>query len=195
MRRIMRKSAISPPVVVERISPKNAVPYRLSRSKRKTAVIRVNADGVVCFSAPVSFSLTHADHIIDSKHDWIIKRKSSLSQKIPIPSCKEGDRFLQAKRIRDKAFYYISCYEGKKPVKIFVRFSKTSWGSCSSLGNISLNGYLAYLPDELFEYVLFHELSHLYYMNHSNEFWRQLESLVPDPKILRKKLSQYILPR
>ncbi|MBN1892824.1 MAG: M48 family metallopeptidase [Clostridiales bacterium] len=151
--------------------------------------------GEIRLTAPLSMPVTYADEIIDARHNWIHKRLNALSERIPLPVCNEKNKKRLADLVRKKAEHILSDYQGKKPERIFVRFSKTTWGSCSSLGNISLNGYLNYLPDELFEYVLYHELSHLYHLNHSSDFWNHLESLIPQPKRMRKKLAQYLLPQ
>ena len=191
---MIRRSFTETSVTIDRISPIKGVEYRLTRSKRRSAVIRLTGDGAVHLLAPRSFSLSYADEIIDLRYDWIMKRQTALSEKIAIPTCSEEEKSLLAVRVRSKASAFLSRYEGRKPKRVFIRFSKTSWGSCSSLGNISLNGYLAHLPDELFEYVLFHELTHLYHLNHSADFWNRLSAILPEPRRLRKKLAQYILP-
>jgi hypothetical protein len=42
---------------------------------------------------------------------------------------------------------------------------------------VSVNRNLLFLPPELAEHVLLHELCHLREMNHSPRFWRLLEAL------------------
>jgi predicted metal-dependent hydrolase len=71
-----------------------------------------------------------------------------------------------------------------------VANQRSRWGSCSNAGTISLNWRLILLPYELGNYVLFHELAHLKYMNHSVAFWDFLESLVPHSKELDLQLRQ-----
>ena len=49
------------------------------------------------------------------------------------------------------------------------------------------------LPEELRDYVMLHELSHLKHMNHGPEFHALLESVCPDHLALRKRLREYKL--
>ncbi len=76
------------------------------------------------------------------------------------------------------------------PAKIFIKNQKTRWGSCSTKGNINLNWLLVMTPLEIIDYVIVHELSHLKVMNHSQEFWTLVESILPDYKERRKWLKE-----
>jgi len=63
---------------------------------------------------------------------------------------------------------------------VTIRAQKTRWGSCSSNGRINLNRNLLFLPAELVEYLLIHELCHLREPNHSPRYWQQVERVLPD---------------
>jgi len=69
--------------------------------------------------------------------------------------------------------------------------NKTRWGSCSAKNTISLNYYLAKLPESLIEYVVVHELAHIKEKNHSAKFWNLVEKYLPDVKKRRKLLREY----
>lgn len=51
-----------------------------------------------------------------------------------------------------------------------VRHNKTRLGACSSRGKIILGSRLIFMPQELRDYVIYHELAHLTEMNHSPRF-------------------------
>lgn len=74
-----------------------------------------------------------------------------------------------------------------------IKHNVSNWGSCSTKGNINLNLNLMRLPKELQDYVMLHELCHLRYMNHGQEFHAMLEKLCPNHRELRKRLREYRL--
>ena len=75
--------------------------------------------------------------------------------------------------------------------KVTIRNQKTRWGSCSSKGNVNFNYLLYYLPEELLDYVVVHELAHRRHMNHSQRLWEEVEKYCPDYRNCRKKLKEY----
>ncbi len=64
--------------------------------------------------------------------------------------------------------------------RLSIRGQKTRWGSCSAQGNLSLNFKMLFLPSDLVDYVLLHELVHTREMNHSHRFWALMKEF--DPK-------------
>jgi len=81
---------------------------------------------------------------------------------------------------------------GEFPVgKVFIRNQKTRWGSCSGKRNLSFNYKLLFLPENLRDYIIIHELCHLKEMNHSKNFWTLVSTRVPDYKALRRQIRLY----
>jgi len=60
-----------------------------------------------------------------------------------------------------------------------VRDQRSRWGSCSLQGTISLNWRLVQTPDFVRDYIIYHELMHLWEMNHSERFWARVEEVCP----------------
>jgi len=63
--------------------------------------------------------------------------------------------------------------------KAGIRAQTTLWGSCTTSKNISLNYKLLFMPRELAQHILLHELCHTKHMNHSRKFWNLLTQLDP----------------
>lgn len=71
-----------------------------------------------------------------------------------------------------------------------VRRQKTRWGSCSGKGTISVNAKLLFLPIELLDHLLLHELCHTKHMNHSPTYWRLVQKHEPEFDRLERELSR-----
>lgn len=78
-----------------------------------------------------------------------------------------------------------------QPKRVQFRDMTRKWGSCSSQGNLTLNTALFYVPRELAEYVVVHELVHLIIFNHSAKFWAKLGEYLPDYAQREKKLHSF----
>lgn len=74
--------------------------------------------------------------------------------------------------------------------KLKIKDQRTRWGSCSNKGSINLNWRIIKAPNQVTAYVIIHELAHLRYMNHSNEFWKLVEHYLPDYKKCKKWLAE-----
>lgn len=61
-----------------------------------------------------------------------------------------------------------------------LKEQKTRWGSCSSLGNINLNWRAIMAPESVIDYLVIHELSHLKFLDHSQDFWDQVARFCPE---------------
>ena len=53
-----------------------------------------------------------------------------------------------------------------------IRAQRGRWGSCTNKKSLSLNFKLLFLPRNLMQHVLLHELCHTIHMNHSERFWK-----------------------
>lgn len=74
-----------------------------------------------------------------------------------------------------------------------TRIFNGRWGSCGRDGKVMFNVYLMRLDKSLIEYVIVHELCHLFEMNHGRAFYALLNRVMPDWKPRRKRLRGYRL--
>jgi len=74
--------------------------------------------------------------------------------------------------------------------KIFFKYNKSNWGSCSHKNNINISTRLLFAPDDVLEYVCIHELAHLLEHNHSERFWALVKNAMPDYKMKQKWLKE-----
>lgn len=69
---------------------------------------------------------------------------------------------------------------GKTITHITLRDSKSRWGSCGHDGRLCFSRRLVYVPENVLDYVVAHEIAHLQHMDHSPEFWATCRALSAD---------------
>lgn len=136
------------------------------------------SSGVSVIGTQIIVSLRPGDELSDSK----INEK--LREAIIKVLRKEARAYLPG-RLKKLAQDYNFSYK-----KVRLSHASSRWGSCSTLGTISLNIALMKLPHELIDYVLIHELAHTKHMNHSPEFWNEVSKYSSDYKALKTRLRQ-----
>lgn len=93
--------------------------------------------------------------------------------------------------ITERVNYWNDQYFNKEIKGIRLKLNKSNWGSCSSKGNINLSTRLLFAPDEVIDYIIVHELSHLIEMNHSSRFWDVVAQVMPDYKEKERWLKDH----
>ena len=76
------------------------------------------------------------------------------------------------------------------PRAVFLSNAKTRWGTCNSKSEVRLNWRLIQASPSVIDYVICHELAHLKFMNHSDQFWAEVEKLCPKFKADEKFLKE-----
>jgi len=177
---------------------KELEPIRIVRTKRARHIkITVRPFSGVRVSYPYYSSKKEALEYLMSKRDWVLKNIQSMRRyeelqeyaKKILPPVDHAE----AKRIITERVHALARGTSFFFAGISVRNQKTLWGSCSAKNRLSLNKNLIQLPDELRDYVIYHELVHTQIKNHSRFFWKELEKYVPNAKVLDKQLRRYHL--
>lgn len=174
------------------------IPVEIKRSGRKTLGLEVKSDGTVLARVPLKLTDGEVIEFLEKHSDWIarkvfqVQERKEKNETAHIVSAKDLTS-EEIEKIKDKFYQKVRFYSEKMGVtfgKITIRNQKTRWGSCSSKGNLNFNYQLYYLPEELLDYVVVHELAHRRHMNHSGEFWKEVEVYYPNYLQCRKRLKQ-----
>lgn len=81
-------------------------------------------------------------------------------------------------------------FEDLPNFRLRTRHMKTRWGVCNkSSMTVTLNTELIHKDVSLIDYVIVHELCHFKYMDHSKNFWKEVERYYPYYKLARKRLK------
>lgn len=180
------------------ITIRNSILVKIKRSNRKTLGLEVKPTGEVLARVPMYVSDRDIKKFIDSHKKWIIEKCSLVKAREKhksVTTFPPYDEFSRKERdeIKEKITQRVQYYSLKMDVtcnRVSVRNQKTRWGSCSSKGNLNFNYRLFYLPEELLDYVVVHELAHRRHMNHSKDFWQEVKRFFPDYKKCRKQLKE-----
>ncbi len=167
--------------------------YKIFYSSRRTLSLGIK-DGRLIVRAPFGTSKKAIEKVIDKHSSWISlklvenieknERFSSLTED-EIEKLKSSAKIYFNEKIR-----YFSDIMNLKCSRIKITSAKTRFGSCSYDGNICFSYRLMLYPESAREYVIVHELAHLFHMNHSKEFYSVIESVLPDYKIRRALLKK-----
>ena len=186
------------------------------RSKRKTLGLEVKYDGTVNARVPMRVPREIIEKFIREHEAWILRKRQEWSlagssrddvtgelgerkkggtnavdpSKI-LPAVEKKEGKAKIRQYVEKQVDYYAKLMGVTYGRISMRNQKTRWGSCSSQGNLNFNNRLLFVPAELVDYVVVHELAHRKEMNHSKAFWNIVERYLPDYKERRRELRAY----
>ncbi len=175
----------------------NKITYTVPSSMRARRLrIMISGGGEVLVTKPFWISSTRIENLILEKMDWIrskvaefSKRPKKILQHYSAKDYKENKKRAHALALEHLS--YFNQFYGHQIGRICIRNQKTRWGSCSGKGNISFNYKIVFLPKELQEYLVVHELCHLKEMNHSKKFWSLVAQKVPDYKEKKKQIKLF----
>jgi predicted metal-dependent hydrolase len=82
-------------------------------------------------------------------------------------------------KLREKLIRY-SPIVGVETNGYKVKSFQSRWGSCTPRGRVDFNWKIIMAPNRVVDYVVVHELCHLKQHDHSPQFWKLVESIMPD---------------
>ncbi|MCK4527204.1 M48 family metallopeptidase [candidate division WOR-3 bacterium] len=136
---------------------------------------------------------TKPEEIYEKHSRWIEKKRAFIDECIKEAEGKE----LVARESKDfgqliqNYMEEISKDLNVKANKIFFRKMKTKWASLSGRNNITANTLMKFLPENMIEYIIFHELAHLIERRHNKKFWKIIEFRYPNHNHYEKSLFGY----
>lgn len=171
-----------------------SIPYTVRESSRAHRIrIAVYADGDIVVTKPLETSHQKLKLFVESKKHWILNK---LDQK-KHPAIKElaegSDAHFEEHKSAAEVLVQKKLYRWSKNLNyafdgFSVKKHKSRWGSCSSNNKLSFNYKILFLPDDLQDYVIVHELCHTKRKDHSKFFWAIVAKSLPDYARLRIKI-------
>lgn len=136
---------------------------------------------------------TKPKDIYEKHSNWIEKKRAFINECVKEAEGKEliareSEDFRQLIQNRMEE---ISRDLKVKVNKIFFRKMKTKWASLSSRRNVTMNALMKFLPEDMIEYIIFHEVAHLIERKHNERFWKVIETRYPNHNHYEKSLFGY----
>lgn len=76
------------------------------------------------------------------------------------------------------------------PTSIKISNAGKRWGSCGTRGTLNFSWRLMMAPLEIIDYLVVHELTHIGHLNHSQQYWQKVASIMPDYRYREKWLRE-----
>lgn len=116
-----------------------------------------------------------------------------LSRNLSEKACRMFEIFYRKQAqiiLKNKLEYFSSKYKIKYN-NFKITSGKKRIASCSSDKNLNFSWRLLFADESILDYIILHELIHTQELNHSKNFWKKLEKIMPDCKNQRKELKKY----
>lgn len=97
----------------------------------------------------------------------------------------------KSKEVIEYRIKYYSRFFDKKPTSIRIKEQKKRWGSCTLKDELLFNWRCIMAKTNAIDYIVVHEMCHMYYKDHSKEFWELVGSVLPDYEIRKEWLKNY----
>jgi predicted metal-dependent hydrolase len=138
-----------------------------------------------------------AEKFVEEHKEWIREQFKKITSSPSLPSHYSAQELHRAKVIArqvalQKLLYFNEHYHFYY-ASVSIRAQRTRWGSCSRRRHLSFNLQIAFLKEELVDYIIVHELCHLEQMNHSKKFWELIAQTIPDYLRHRQELKKFHL--
>ncbi|MDE6714574.1 MAG: M48 family metallopeptidase [Lachnospiraceae bacterium] len=167
------------------------------KSKRKSIGFEIKEPGRLIVRVPFSMSRDRIFREMEKNRGWIdkhmliVQEREKEREKLPKFTGEEVEKMAEEAlaAIPPKVQEYAAVL-GVSYGRITIRNQKSRWGSCSAKGNLNFNCLLVKVPEDVRDYVIVHELCHRMEMNHSENFWKLVESVLPDYRERRKWLKE-----
>lgn len=173
--------------------------YTLKRSRRaKYMRLRVHPGGAVVLIVPIGSSHGAIQEFLHRQTEWLKRAVARMMEyrSLPVSGRRDYLKYREQARafLHERAAHW-NTFCNVRVGRIAIKNTRRTWGSCSRKGNLNFSYTLLFLPRELADYVVVHELCHVREPNHSPAFWAEVAKALPDFTRRRKELRKYLPQR
>jgi len=125
---------------------------------------------------------------------WIQKKEQIIKKALEEAQAKNLNLNRTDKELRNLIHTLAQNYQTQlntKINKIIFRKMKTKWANHSKNRNLTVNTLLKYLPQDIIEYIVYHEITHSIERKHNQNFWTIINKKFSDYQTKEKDLLTY----
>lgn len=132
--------------------------------------------------------------ILEKYRKWIHRKEETIRDALEEAKTKALNQTRTDKELRRLIQTLAQEYQKEMNTrinKIIFRKMKTKWASHSKNNNLTVNTLTKHLPQELIEYITYHEITHSIERKHNQIFWGKIDKKFPDYPTKEKDLLTY----
>ena len=130
------------------------------------------------------------DRVSPSGNEWQSPGELSLNKELPHAWFFSFTDVESARKVLPERVEYWAEKIGVSYGRISIRLQSSRWGSCAQNGNLNFNCLLVLMPPEILDSVVVHERCHRKFMNHSKDFYAEINRVFPDYERCNKWLKE-----
>jgi predicted metal-dependent hydrolase len=134
------------------------------------------------------------EQVLEKYSGWIRRKQATINTAIQ----KSTEKSINKTRTNNELKVLVKSFveSAQKDLetkinKIYFREMKTKWASHSQNNNLTINTHLKYLPENLINYIIYHETAHNIERKHNAIFWTIVGKRFPNHNDKEKDLLIY----
>ncbi len=134
------------------------------------------------------------EQILQKYEKWIERKKQIILKALEEAKTKALNLNRTEKQLKELVNTMVQNQKKELDMRInriFYRKMRTKWASYSRNGNLTVNTLTKYLPHDLIEYIIYHEITHSIERKHNQNFWNIVVKKFPDYENKEKDLLVY----
>src|SRR3990170_8409782 len=131
---------------------------------------------------------------LEKYQKWIQKKQLTINKALEEAKTKAINKTRTEKELRTLVTQTAQNYQTELNTrinKIYFKKMKTKWASHSKNRNLTINTLLKYLPENIIEYIVYHEIAHSIERKHNEKFWNLITKKFKDYPTIEKDLLTY----
>ncbi len=134
------------------------------------------------------------EQVLEKYGEWIRRKQATINTAIQKSTETSIDETRTDKELKILVRNYVASAQkdlNTKINKIYFRVMKTKWASHSQNNNLTINSLLKLLPEELINYIVYHETAHNLERKHNDAFWTLVNKRFSNHNEKEKELLTY----